>query len=110
MGSQKCARSEQERTRREGQANLFDQNPQEEDCVAVLKQKLRQDSYSAACSLILQCRSRRALSLELSRQIRPELLQNIASHVDPDLHAKLRRGVAGSPVVRIVGIRNRDRG
>ena len=46
------------------------------------------------------------LSLELPFKVRPEFLQDVGGHVDPELHAKLRYGVGSVSVLRVVGVRN----
>jgi hypothetical protein len=46
------------------------------------------------------------IATEFSCQVRPELLQDIGSHVDAELHTELRYGLRSSPVVRIVSHRN----
>jgi len=48
-----------------------------------------------------------ALASKLTADIRPELLQYVRRHVDPQLHTKLGNCVASRSVIWIVCIRNR---
>src|SRR5215469_4791638 len=41
---------------------------------------------------------------------RPELLQNVARHIDAELHAELTDSVRGGVVIDVVGVGNGDRG
>jgi hypothetical protein len=40
---------------------------------------------------------------------RPELLQEVASRVDAELHAELRDGLASSPIIRVVRVPDGNR-
>jgi hypothetical protein len=63
-----------------------------------------------ACRPSAQGRLGTMLSLEFPFQVRPELLQDIGSHVGTELDAELRRGVSSIPAVDVVGVRNRHCG
>lgn len=66
--------------------------------------------WTSAPPVLLRGRILAVFLPKLSLQVRPELLQDIRSHVDTNLHAKLRDSIADSPIISVVRIGDGNRG